>query len=295
MMVIEVQGLTRSFNNKQALKEISFQINKGSIVGLLGPNGAGKTTTIKILLGLLQADRGRVEILGCRLGEDCPGVRDRIGYMPEKNILYDHMSVEQMINFNRKFFTTWNDEFVDRYLNKFGLIRRRKCGSLSGGERKQLDLILALAHEPELVIMDEPAAGLDPLKRQELIGLILEEVSTAERTVLLSSHLLGIVEQIADEVIIINRGEVIKESSVAELKGSVKKIRVVFQHQPDPEVFETPGISDYESKGNEYLISVADNLQEVIARIQEEPLFAFEIIDQDLEDIFLQQVGEGKE
>ena len=294
-IAIEVNELSKFFSGRKILEDINFQVKRGTVMGFLGPNGAGKTTTIKIMLDLVKPDSGSVKILGNGIKDDLLNIKKNIGYVPEVVQLYEYMRIEEILKFNRSFYSAWNETLEKKYLSQFNLDRKKKCGELSQGERKQLGLILALVSDPELVILDEPVVGLDPLRRQELIKIILEELVVRGKTVFLASHLLSVVEQIADEVVIINKGQICDVRPVSELKENVKKIRVVFQHQPEPGLLEIPEITEYEQKGKEYLISVSKNLDQVVKRLQEEPLFAFEIIDQDLEQIFLQQVkGEDK-
>ena len=294
-LAIEVNQLSKSLSGRKVLEDINFQVKRGTVMGFLGPNGAGKTTTIKIMLDLVKPDSGSVKILGNGIKDDLLNIKKNIGYVPEVVKLYEYMRIEEILKFNRSFYSAWNETLEKKYLSQFNIDRKKKCGELSQGERKQLGLILALVSDPELVILDEPVVGLDPLRRQELIKIILEELVVRGKTVFLASHLLSVVEQIADEVVIINKGQICDVRPVSELKENVKKIRVVFQHQPEPGLLEIPEITEYEQKGKEYLISVSKNLDQVVKRLQEEPLFAFEIIDQDLEQIFLQQVkGEDK-
>jgi ABC-2 type transport system ATP-binding protein len=292
--VIELENISKSFSGQSVLKDVSFKVEKGSILGFLGPNGAGKTTTVKILLGLLKPDSGRGNILGCQLPCNSAGLKQKIGYIPEKNHFYDYLQVNEIINLTQSFYNNWNDELLTTYLNKFNLPLTEKCGDLSNGQLKQLSLALALASEPELVIMDEPTAGLDPLGSQEFIKLILEELTVKGKTVILASHHLNVIEQIADTVVIINNGQVSNSRAISDLKEKVKKIRVVFQREPDQEILKLPGIEDYQHEGREYLFSISNNLEEIVEKLQQEPLFAFEIIDQDLEEIFIQQIKGGE-
>ena len=289
---IQVENLSKSFSEKKVLKQVSFRIEPGNVLGFLGPNGAGKTTTIKILLGLLKPDQGEIKVLGQNSNKLLTEHKKKLAYVPEKDFLYDFLTVREHIKLNQSFYEKWDEKLVTKYLQQFELSPEKKCSTLSQGEKKQLSLILALGGQPEIIIMDEPGSGLDPLKRQKLIEIIIKEMAVQNKTVLLSSHLLNVVEQVADKVVIINQGQVTEIRPVDELKENVKKIRVVFQREPDQDIFEQQGIKNIQKQGKEYLISVEDNLNQILTRIQQEAIFALDIVDQNLEQIFIQQVKE---
>ncbi len=293
-LAIELEDLSKSFKDKKAVDNLSLQVPAGSIFGFLGPNGAGKTTTIKLMLGLIRPDTGGGKILGLDIEKESESIRRRTGYVAEMPHMYGYMTVQEIIKFCRPFYPVWNDGLVEKYLDFFSLPLKGKIKNLSKGMNTQLALILAIAPEPELLVLDEPTAGLDTINRQELLRIILEEISVQGRTVFLSSHLLHDVERVADQIAIINQGKLVDVRSIDDLKSSVKKIRVVFQKEVPDDLFSLPGIQSYSREGKAYLITVEDNLQGILNTIKNYPYFALDIIDQNLEDIFIDKVRRSK-
>ena len=287
---IELNGLSKSFDDVVAVDNLTLKIPQGSIYGFLGPNGAGKTTTIKMMLGLMRPDQGSGKVLGYDLVRESVALRERIGYVAEVHNLYDYMSVDGILAFSRSFYPRWNMQIVEKYLKFFSLPRKQLVKNLSKGMKTQLALVIAMAPEPELLILDEPTSGLDAINRQEFLRIVLEELSVQGRTVFFSSHLLHDVERVADHVAIINQGKLIEVRDVDELKNSVKKIRVVFQQEPDSILFSFHGIVNVERQGSAYLISVEDNLSEILKRLKEVPYYTLDVIDRNLEEIFIEKV-----
>ena len=287
---IEFENINKTFKGKKAVDNLSLQVPSGSIFGFLGPNGAGKTTTVKMMLGLMRPDSGKGKILGLDMVKDSEGILRKVGYVAEVQQMYGYMSVQDSINFCRSLYPQWNDALADKYLKLFNLPSKERIKNLSKGMKTQLGLLLAMSSEPELLILDEPTSGLDTINRQEFLRIILEEISIQGKTVFLCSHMLHDVERIVDQVAIINNGRLIDIRSVDELKTTVKKIRVVFQKEVPEELFALPGIRSYTKDGSVYLISVEDNLQEIINNLKIYPHYTLDIIDQNLEEIFIEKV-----
>lgn len=291
---IELENLSKKFGDNKAVDNLSLQVPAGSIFGFLGPNGAGKTTTVKMMLGLVRPDGGQGFVLGRDIVRESEAIRSKTGYVAEIQEMYRYMTVQEIIGFCKPFYTGWNDQLVKRYLEFFQLPSRKKIKNLSKGMKTQLALILAMAPEPELLVLDEPTSGLDTINRQEFLRIILEEIALQGRTVFLSSHLLHDVERVADRVAIIKHGKLIDIRSIDELKTVVKKIRVVFQKEVPPELFSRPGIRSYTREGSAYLVSVENNLQDILADFKKYPYFTLDIIDQNLEEIFIEKVKGDK-
>ncbi len=287
---IELDGLTKSFRGKMAVENLSLNVEAGSILGFLGQNGAGKTTTIKMMLGLLRPDSGGGRILGKSITGESLQVLRKVGYVAEVQQMYGYMSVNEILNFSRQFYSRWNSALIKRYLDFFSLPSKEKIKNLSKGMKTQLALILAMAHEPEVLVLDEPSSGLDPINRQEFLRIILDEISLQGKTVFLSSHQLHDVERVADKVAFINQGRLLDVRSMDNLKTTVKKIRVVFQREPGSSLFSQPGITEVSREGSAYLIAVEENLEGILAEIKKYPYFTLDIIDQNLEEIFIEKV-----
>ncbi len=219
--VISTEGLSRSFGDLPALKSLDLRVPPKSIFAFLGPNGAGKTTTIKLLLGLLRPSRGRGTIFGMDIVRRSVDIRARIGYLPQEPRFYEHMTARQMLRYTAKFFYVGPRAEIERRVNEMielvGLEGKadRPIKGFSGGERQRLGIAQAEINYPDLLILDEPAASLDPLGRRD----VLEVMSRIRKyaTIFYCTHILDDVQRVSDQVAIVNRGELVRQASVAEL------------------------------------------------------------------------------
>jgi ABC-2 type transport system ATP-binding protein len=232
--VIEAEGLTKYFGKKCVLDDVSFKVPRGSVTAFLGRNGSGKTTTLRLLLGLLSPTRGRSQILGADSQSIPPTVRGRIGYLAEGHPVIGWMTVEQAGKFQRAFYARWNPEIFDGVVAHFGLDRKAKAGALSRGQRAGLALALVLATEPELLILDDPAMGLDPVARRGLLESILYITRNPNRTVLLSSHLLDDIERVADYLLILDRAVLRAACPVEVFRERIASYQLTFEGSPPP-------------------------------------------------------------
>ncbi len=285
---IETRGLTKTYGVTPAVKNLNLEVEKGSIFGFLGPNGAGKTTTIKMLLGLLIPTEGTATILGLDTKKDHLKLRQKIGYVPETASLYPYLTVQEHLDLIKSLHKTWNETLINRYLDIFNLPKKQKADQLSKGMQTQLALLLALGHQPELLILDEPTAGLDPIMRREFLQTIISEATQNNQTVFLSSHVLSEVERIADTIGIIKHGELVLTRPVDELKTEEKKIRVVFQGDAPKHILNHPGVIKVEQEKRSYLLTVNSNLEEILVAIEKTKPFAVDILDLNLEEIFFE-------
>ena len=222
--VVQVQHLRKAFRSHRVLEDVSFEIRRGQTFALLGRNGAGKTTTLRLLLGLLSADEGVIEVLGRDPSKEPLALRRRIGYLAEDQAMYPSMTPLELCRFLEPFYPTWDRHLADDFLDRFELPRHTRIGRLSKGQSVKLGLVVALAHRPELAILDDPALGLDPIARKEFNRDLIEHLQTAGCTVIYSSHLLEEVESVADVVAILDRGCIIRQDSPDALRDSVKQI-----------------------------------------------------------------------
>lgn len=228
MNVIETDGLTKRFGDVTALEQASLSIARGHLFGFLGPNGAGKTTAIRILLGLLRASAGAARVFGLDTWRDGRAIRARIGYLPGEPRYYENLTGRQTLRFLAGVRRTDCRRQIARLAARFDLNLDRKLRAYSSGMRQKLGLIQALMHEPPLLILDEPTNALDPLVRQTLFAE-LRAVTAAGRTVLLSSHELGEVEALCDEVAIVRAGRIVAQERVADLRArAVRRVELVF-------------------------------------------------------------------
>ncbi len=222
-MSIQVENITKTYGEQKALNKVSFSIEKGEIVGFLGPNGAGKSTMMKILTTFLPASEGVAIVNGFEVTKDDIAVKKSVGYLPEHNPLYLDMYVREYLLFNAGIYNIPKSE-VESVIEKTGLMpeANKKIGQLSKGYRQRVGLANALLHNPEVLILDEPTTGLDPNQLIEIRQLI-KNVGK-EKTVLLSTHIMQEVEAICDRVIIINKGEIVLDKKLKDLKNNKQQI-----------------------------------------------------------------------
>ena len=216
--VIDVSELTRRFGAKTALVSVSLSLPRGAVYGLVGANGAGKTTLIKHILGLLRAESGSVRVFGLDPVADPVAVLSRIGYLSEENDLPGWMRVDELIRYSRAFYPAWDDAYAEELRQTFALDPAAKIKNLSKGQKARAGLLIALAYRPELLVLDEPSSGLDPIVRRDILGAVIRTIADEGRTVLFSSHLLEEVEQVADHVTMISQGRIVLSAPLAEIK-----------------------------------------------------------------------------
>jgi len=235
--LISISGLTRQFDNKVALKSVSLEVPRGGVFGLIGGNGAGKTTLIRHLLGMLKAQSGTVRIFGLDPIANPDEVLGRIGYLSEDRDLPNWMRVRELIRYTQAFYPTWDSAYANELLEEFDLDPKSTVRSLSRGQRARAGLLIALAHRPELLVLDEPSSGLDPVVRRDILGSIIRTIADDGRTVFFSSHLLDEVERVADRVAIIHQGQIMLTSTMEEIKETHRRMTLRFtQPMPKPPV-----------------------------------------------------------
>ena len=233
--VINVSELTRRFGATTALDSVSLSVTRGAVHGLVGANGAGKTTLIRHVLGLLRAESGSVRVFGLDPVADPVAVLSRIGYLSEEKDLPGWMRVDELIRYSRAFYPAWDDVYAEELRQTFALDPTTKIRDLSRGQKAQAGLLIALAYRPELLVLDEPSSGLDPIVRRDILGAIIRTIASEGRTVLFSSHLLEEVEQVADHVTMISHGRLAQSASMEALKESCRCVTVRFaEPQPRP-------------------------------------------------------------
>ena len=209
-----------------AIRDLTMTVQSGAIYGFLGPNGSGKTTTIKLILGMQDADDGLIEVLGHQIPQGAPQALSRIGYVPEKVHLYGSLTVGEMMDHHRAFYTTWDAARADELRRQFSLRTEQKIERLSKGEAGKLMMLLALATQPELLVLDEPTDGLDPVVRRDVLSALVEYVSTRNATVLVSSHLVHEQERVCDWVGVMDDGSLIAEMPMNSFRSGIKRLRV---------------------------------------------------------------------
>jgi ABC-2 type transport system ATP-binding protein len=241
--VLESDGLTKYYGPWVALDHLALRVPRGCVFGLLGRNGAGKTTAIKLLLGLLRPTFGRAQVLGCDCQHLTPQVRQRVGYVAQGHRLYGWMTIARLETFQRAFFPRgqWNGRLFQEMLEYFGLSTKHKIKHLSTGQRAQVSLALAIAPGPELLIMDDPALGLDAAVRRQFLEGMIHFIHRQGRSILFSSHILSDVERIADRIAILDHGVLRADCRLDEFRAAVRKAIVTFPAEPPGEL-TIPGL-----------------------------------------------------
>jgi ABC-2 type transport system ATP-binding protein len=293
---LQVKNLEKSFGSTKALSAVTFTLEKGEILGLVGPNGAGKTTLIKLIMGLLIPGDGSISIFSrgrnkLRRADWC-----KIGYIADEPNLYDFMTVEKLLDFNKSFYPRWDNHRCSELLERFHLPAGETVKNFSRGMKTQLALVLTLSQRPELLILDEPLDGLDPLRRLEFLNLLIEDFTTAEgRSILISSHYLEELERVADRVAFLYEGELKRIVPMEKLKVEEKTIRVVFQKEPPAEILTMSGIKAVQREGKTgYLITIEGNFHAIYEACSRYPHFVLEIYHRNIEDMFLDYAGRDK-
>lgn len=285
--VIVVENLVKYFDGRCVLDGIDFAVPRGCIYGLLGRNGAGKTTIIRILLGLEPPTRGRTTLLDAESASLPAKIRGRIGCVAEGHNLIQSYKVSRLIKLCKDLSLQWNDEFFNHLIDTFRLPTDRRVRELSIGMRAQLNLSLAMAIDPELLILDDPTLGLDTVARRQFLELAIDIIQRQGRTILFCSHILSDVERIADRIGILAAGKLVVDCPLEQLKQRVKKLRVIFPQAPPPSLFLTEIINQH-IEGREMVLTVANwNQQKQMILDTFKPLSCTDI-PMSLEDIFIE-------
>ena len=285
-----IEDLTKSFDSKTVLSDISFSVNEGEVFGLLGPNGAGKTTMILMILDILEPDSGRISIFGDRLTE---AIKDRIGYLPEESDLYPNVTLRDCITyFSRlKGFDATNER-IDHWLRrmKLGEYKDRSVTDLSKGMQRLLHIIISIIHEPDILVLDEPFSGLDPVNK-ELVKDIILDLKSRGMTIIMSTHQMDEVEKMCDRILTINKGHQVLYGNLNEIKNRHGSSIVVAYEGKLPPMEGIERVNDY---GNfaELIIGKDTDPQAILRELVESvTVRKFEVKTPSLNEIFLKVVG----
>jgi ABC-2 type transport system ATP-binding protein len=286
--VIQIQKLVKYYAGRRILNSVSFDVPRGCIFGLLGRNGIGKTTLIRILLGQEFPTRGKTILLGVDSTQLSAETRSRIGYVAEGHHLIQHYHVQQIITLCKNLAHRWNDKFFSHLLDTFRLPMDRKIKDLSTGMRAQLNLALAMAADPELLILDDPTLGLDTVARRQFLELAIDVIQRDGRTILFSSHILSDVERIADRIGILVAGTLSVDCDLDTLKNRVKKLQILFRDTLPENLYIPDIIRRHQTPGRELVLTVANwNPQKQAILNTYNPLSVTEI-PLSLEDMFIE-------
>jgi ABC-2 type transport system ATP-binding protein len=285
--VIWLHNVRKSFGRTAVLQGVNLAIEPGQTFALLGRNGAGKTTLIRLLLGLLRRDGGAISLLGRDPERESLAVRAAVGFLAEDQQMFGWMTVEELLGFMAPFYPTWDRELASRYVKQFDLPRAGRIRTLSKGQNVRLGLVLALAHRPEVVILDDPALGLDPIMRKDFNRDLIAHLQGEGSTVLYSSHLLYEVEPIADAVAILHEGVILKQAATESLRQEVKQL--VLAAEDYDEHRGSLQALDVRRQRGEVAVTV-ENATDALSRLASEGIAA-RVIELNLDDIFAAYVA----
>ncbi|HTK43877.1 MAG TPA: ABC transporter ATP-binding protein [Patescibacteria group bacterium] len=292
--VIQTEQLTKSYGEHRGIIDVDLTVNQGEVFGFLGPNGAGKTTTIRTALDLIRPTSGRVLVFGIESSADPVAIHRRVGYIPGEFTLYDRLTGGQTIQYFANLRGGVDPAYQQGLIDRFDIDPKRRYKELSKGNKQKIGLVIALQHQPELLILDEPTSGLDPLVQQSFYEIV-REARDEGRTVFLSSHILSEVERTADRVAIIREGRIVK-------LGSVESLRDLAHHQvelrfsgpvPAAEFQSLPGVSDVVADDHVLRMRVSGAITPVVQAAARYELLDFVSREPTLEETFLAEYGQG--
>jgi len=286
-LAIETTDLWKRYGDVEALRGLNLQVPAGSICGFLGRNGAGKTTTIKVLLGIARATRGGARLLGQPAGD--AEVRRRVGFVSDEKDLYDYMTVDEIIDFTRPFFPKWRRDLEQKYRQKFELPGPRNITDLSRGTRTKLALLLALCRGADLLILDEPTAGLDPAMAEDVLQALVGHVAGEEMTVFFSSHQIAEIDQIADHVAIVDRGRTVLAGALDDVRERYQRVRLVFAGDAPDVPLRSPGVVRVTREGRMLTVLTRDR-EALMTEVRALGPASIDWSPVTLKDIFLESV-----
>jgi ABC-2 type transport system ATP-binding protein len=292
-----LEGVTKSFNEFVAVDDLSLNVRSGHVFGLLGPNGAGKTTTIRMIVGITAPDSGRIELFGQPMSR---ALQDRIGYLPEERGLYKKMRIGEQLRFFGELKSLKGraaEESIDRWLGRLKLSdwKNKKASELSKGMQQKIQFIAAVMHDPDLLILDEPFSGLDPVNA-ELLKEVVLELKAAGKTIIFSTHQMELAERICDDICLINRSRKVLDGSIREVKRSFGRNSVALRIEGGDGLLDDPALVakvERHSDEMEALLAEGASAQELLRRLLASGAIVskFELVEPSLNDIFIEKVG----
>lgn len=285
--VIDSVGLVKRFGPRTVLDGVTLRVPHGQVIGLLGLNGSGKSTLIKCLLGLLRPDAGTAALLGTDSWQLAAREKSLIGYVPQETTLYPWLTVRQTVAYVSSFYSRWDRAWGEELIRRWDLPLSHRVGPLSVGQRQKLALVLALGHRPEVLILDEPVASLDPVARRWFLETVLETVADGVGTVLFSTHITSDLERIASHVALVRDGRLEFHDEIDALKERIKRLRITAPADL-PRDLRLPGALHATVSGSQAIVTVDGVDERLLADVRER--FAADVIvdDLNLEEIFLE-------
>jgi ABC-2 type transport system ATP-binding protein len=287
---IRLEGVTRRFGGKAVVDDLTLRIAAGGVFGFVGLNGAGKTTAIRMMVGLLAPNAGLIRVAGFDVPRQRAGMKQHVGYVPDRPHVYSWMRVGEAISFCASFYPKWNGPRVAELLKLLDLDPRKRIKHLSKGMAAKVSLILALGHDPEVLILDEPLSGLDPVVRDEFLEGLITAVAERNQTVLFSSHTLADVQRMADSVGLLHEGKLIFHRRVDELLETTKRVRAVLR-EPGHAGAVPPGVLRQEVEGRQWVLTLENFSRTQLEFLKDKnALDDLEVTDLSLEELFKEHI-----
>lgn len=288
--ILKAHNLYKSFGRKQVLKDFNMTLAEGKVYGLLGKNGEGKTTLIRMIMGIIPSDKGKILYKGREIKFNQPFYKKEVGYIPEESVFYGWMTIEELMSFNSCFYPRWNESKAKELLNRFDLDEKLKIKNLSRGMKLKLGLIVALAAEPELLILDDPTSGMDVPTRHDFLKGLIREILDQGTSILFSSHLVHELEGIIDHLSILNKGNLILEENFQQVKNDAKNVHLIFDGAV-PEVIDIKGVLTKQTNGNKCVMGIYPWSEDVKKELEALQPRKMNIEFMTLEEIFIHLVA----
>lgn len=289
--MIQLRNTNKTFEKQTAVKNVNLTIEKGSIYGLIGSNGAGKTTIIKLLAGIYKQDSGEVTMDGLNVFEN-ESLKQKIFYISDQPYFFPQYTVKQMAQFYKSIYPSWNETRFTRLAEVFEFSITKKIHTFSKGIQRQAAFWLALATMPEILILDEPMDGLDPVARKKVKNLLIQDVADREMTILISSHNLREIEDICDHIGILHNGTLLLEKDLDDLKSDIHKVQLAYKGEPPAHLQENLRMLHCEKRGSVMLCIIKGQEDEIESVIQNTQPVIFDMLPLTLEEIFIYEMGD---
>ncbi|RIW38460.1 ABC transporter ATP-binding protein [Bacillus salacetis] len=290
--MIQLHNVSKQFEGREGVQNVSLLVKKGSVYGLLGSNGAGKTTLLKMLGGIYKPDAGEAKVNGQKVYEN-PAVKQKMFYLPDLPAFLPQYNTKQMALFYSSIYFSWDQERFLELTGILGIDPGIKLHKFSKGVQRQAAFLLALSCRPEVLILDEPVDGLDPVVRKKIKSILMEEVAFREMTILISSHNLAEIEDLCDHVGILHDGRLLVEKELDELKSDFHKIQIAFRQPPPEELFAKIHILHMDKRGSVFSCIVKGDQAEIEAAVGEYEPVIFDLLPLTLEEIFIHEMGDA--
>jgi len=289
--IAETFDLRKTYGAVEAVRGINLRVGANSVCAFLGQNGAGKSTTLRMLMGMIRPTSGTGRIFGLDVAkeEDSVRIRERTAFVAEDKRLYEYMTVAQILRFTRSFFPAWRQDLEQKVLKQFELPLDRKIRKLSKGMRTKLALLLAFARGSDLLILDEPTEGLDPVAIEQVLQMIVSLVAEGA-TVFFSSHQIAEVEQISDHVVMIDHGKIVLDATMDSVKSDYRHIQVVFSEPVGTHDFDFVGVERVSAEGPVVSLIASGNVDQIVERFRNMRVNNIDVAPLSLKEIFLETV-----